>query len=99
MTSFAASALASANLRAFDLSADTRWWLDAGLTAMAAGTAWARVEANEHYPVDVLVGAGLGNFIAIFSAKIFGLDRHGLHVSASGDAVLVTMRWVPPRAW
>ena len=35
----------------------------------------------------------------VFTAETFGLDRHGLHVSASSDAVLVTVQWVPPRAW
>lgn len=29
----------------------------------ATGTAYARVEAGAHYPVDVLAGAGLGNFL------------------------------------
>ncbi len=31
----------------------------------AAGTAYARVEAGAHYPVDVLAGAGLGNFVVM----------------------------------
>jgi len=31
----------------------------------ATGTAYARVEAGAHYPVDVLAGAGFGNFITM----------------------------------
>ncbi|MBD3343874.1 MAG: hypothetical protein GF401_02280 [Chitinivibrionales bacterium] len=34
------------------------------------GTGWARVEAQKHYPTDVLVGAALGNFCATFAAGI-----------------------------
>jgi hypothetical protein len=41
------------------------------LTALAAGTAWARIEAGQHYPTDVLAGAALGNFIAILIHDAF----------------------------
>ncbi len=95
MTAFSASRMTSANLRAFDLEESTRWWLDAGLTAMAAGTAWARVEAAQHYPVDVLAGAALGNFIAVFTTEAFGLNRHRVQVSATGDGILLTVHWAP----
>ncbi len=40
--------------------------LSAGFYTLAAGTAWARVEGGVHYPSDVLMGAALGNFFAIF---------------------------------
>jgi membrane-associated phospholipid phosphatase len=32
----------------------------------AAATAWARVEANKHYPSDVLAGAAIGHFLTAF---------------------------------
>ena len=38
--------------------------------ATSYGTAWARVEAGAHYPSDVLAGAALGNFTAIFLQKV-----------------------------
>ena len=38
---------------------------------IAAGTAWARVEGCKHYPSDVLFGAALGNFVAIFVHDAF----------------------------
>ena len=34
-------------------------------------TAWARVEANQHYPSDVLVGLGLGHFMGSFFTHAF----------------------------
>lgn len=37
----------------------------------AIGCAWARVEAGAHYPSDVLAGAALGNFAAIFLQRVF----------------------------
>ncbi len=41
------------------------------LAALAAGTAWARVEAGQHYPTDALAGAALGNFIAVLIHDAF----------------------------
>lgn len=40
-------------------------------TCLGVATAWARVEAGAHYPTDVLAGAALGNFIAIFIHDAF----------------------------
>jgi membrane-associated phospholipid phosphatase len=37
--------------------------LRVGFHGIAAGTAWARVEAEKHYPTDVLVGYAVGRFI------------------------------------
>ena len=62
---------------------------------LTAGTAWARVEAGEHYPSDVLVGVALGNFMGAFFTEAFlGLEP-GTRVAftaepARGGAVL---RW------
>ncbi len=35
-------------------------------TGIAAATAWARVEAKQHYPSDVLAGAAIGHFFGVF---------------------------------
>jgi membrane-associated phospholipid phosphatase len=40
--------------------------LKTSFRVIAAGTAWARVEGGVHYPSDVLFGAALGNFVAVF---------------------------------
>ena len=45
--------------------------LKTSFRAMAWGTAWARVEGGRHYPSDVLFGAALGNFVAIFVHNAF----------------------------
>jgi hypothetical protein len=42
-----------------------------GLDVLAGATAWARVEANQHYPSDVLVGLGLGHFMGSFFTHAF----------------------------
>ncbi len=57
-----------------DLPGLSRGWrvtLKSTFTSIAAATAWARVEGGKHYPSDVLFGAALGNFIAIFVHDAF----------------------------
>lgn len=61
---FAAAAVAQRNLKNTSLSKNALLWTDVGLTSVASLTAWARVEANRHWPTDVFFGAALGNFIA-----------------------------------
>jgi membrane-associated phospholipid phosphatase len=47
-----------------------------GLCALTAATAWARVEANFHYPSDVLAGIAIGHFFGAFLTDAFlGLDN------------------------
>jgi membrane-associated phospholipid phosphatase len=58
-------------LRYDDLSCGARIATDVGLAGLALTTGWARVEAGEHHPADVLVGAALGNFIAVFATEAF----------------------------
>lgn len=42
---------------------------------LAIGTGWARVEAEEHYMVDVLAGYALGHFFAAFMHNAFIENR------------------------
>ena len=63
--------LASRNLEYLPLSAGQRTTARFGLAALTAGTAWARVEAEQHYPSDVLVGAALGHFFGAFISDAF----------------------------
>jgi len=82
---FAASAFAGRSVGQLNLSKGGRLALESSITAMAAATAWARVEAGVHYPSDVLAGAALGNFIAIFVHDAFLPADSGTRVSAVID--------------
>jgi membrane-associated phospholipid phosphatase len=42
-----------------------------GLGTVAAATAWARVEAQHHYPSDVLAGLSIGHFFGAFLTEAF----------------------------
>lgn len=70
-TTAAAARLAADTLRYYDLGPGALAASHAGLVALTAATAWARVEAGEHFPADVLLGAALGNFLATFTAGGF----------------------------
>jgi membrane-associated phospholipid phosphatase len=68
---FAHNALTRRNLDAIDAPWPVDLVARTGLGAVAAGVAWSRVEAGAHYPTDVLAGAALGNFIAVFVHDAF----------------------------
>lgn len=67
----AGARLSHETLRYYDLAPGTRFAADAGLTGLALMTGWARVEAGKHHPADVLAGAALGNFFAVFATEAF----------------------------
>jgi len=66
-----AARLSRETLRHYELSPGTRLAADAGLAGLALMTGWARVEAGKHHPADVLAGAALGNFFAVFATEAF----------------------------
>jgi membrane-associated phospholipid phosphatase len=68
-------------LRYYDLPWEARIATDAGLASVALATGWARVEAGKHHPADVLAGAALGNFIAVFATEAFLHPALGQSVS------------------
>jgi hypothetical protein len=70
-SAFIYSSLARTNLDWFDMNDGVRKTLQYGLTTVAAGTGWARIEAGVHYPSDVLFGAALGNFLSVFFTRAF----------------------------
>jgi hypothetical protein len=45
--------------------------LQVGNIVLATFTAWARVEAQKHYPSDMLAGAALGHFLTAFIHDAF----------------------------
>lgn len=65
-------------------------------TATVGAVAWARVEAQKHFPSDVLVGAALGHFISAFVHDAFlNLPEDGsldVDVFSEEDWVGVEMR-------
>ena len=55
--------------------------LSYGYDAVAGLTAWARVEAGEHYPSDVLIGWALGYFTGYLAADFIASDNAQLRLS------------------
>ncbi len=70
------STLASRNVNALRFSSKAKRAMRISFKSLAAGTAWARVEAKAHYPSDVLAGAALANFFSSFIHDAFmGLEE------------------------
>lgn len=63
---FARAALIRRNTDHLGLPPAVEGAVDGAFYLMAAGSAWARVEAGLHYPSDQLAGAAIGNFLALF---------------------------------
>lgn len=59
---FSFAAISTRNIDNYDISPGGVIAWDIGIYTMASLTGWARIEAKEHYPTDVLVGAAIGNF-------------------------------------
>jgi len=91
----AAARLTRETLGYYDLPRGARLGSDAALAGLALATAWARVEAGEHYPADVLAGAALGNFLAVFANEAFlapvAGERVALGVAARRDGFLLQL--------
>lgn len=93
---FAAASLSSRNLDSITMQEWQRTGIRIALYGVAAGTAWARVEAGKHYPSDVLAGAALGNFMANFIHDAFlGLqnDSLDLRIEAYPDYQWISLAW------
>lgn len=92
------AALAVRNIEHMTLSRTQKRVWQWSSYSLAAVTGWARVEAQRHYPTDVLAGYALGNFIGAFMNDAFitpGFDgRVALEVEAQpGERLLVGLRW------
>jgi len=61
---FASVALSNRNLDSIELPQEVKIPLKVVNILLASTVAWARVEAQAHYPSDVLAGAALGNFLS-----------------------------------
>ena len=77
------------NLQYYDFSPPVQAATDAGLAGLALMTGWARVEAGKHHPADVLAGAAVGNFFAVFATQAFLQpalgERAALNVGSDDD--------------
>ena len=73
--------LASRNLDSVSMSDEMRMAMRISFSTLAAGTAWARIEGNHHYPSDTLAGAAIANFLSHFVYDAF----IGSHASSPGD--------------
>lgn len=64
-------------------------WVGHSLTALAyvgaSGSAWGRVEAGGHHVSDQLVGAGIGNFVALFINELFSQGSNTVTVTHNRD--------------
>ncbi|HXY61862.1 MAG TPA: phosphatase PAP2 family protein [Nitrospirota bacterium] len=70
------STVASRNIETLSWSQGATTAAQIGLGALTAATAWARIEANQHYPSDVLAGIAIGHFFGAFLTDAFlGLDN------------------------
>jgi hypothetical protein len=89
--------LASDNIDTLHISQGSRLALKGLAAAFTVGTAYARVEARQHFPSDVLAGAALGHFIGGFADGAFlgveegyqvvptvDVSQHGFLVGISG---------------
>ncbi len=69
-----------------------------GLGTLSVATAWARVEANQHYPSDVLAGMAIGHFFGVFFTDAFlGLDEPQnvvVRLQPAREGVVVAVRVV-----
>ncbi|NQD36830.1 phosphatase PAP2 family protein [Permianibacter sp. IMCC34836] len=61
---FAYATEAARNIDDYGWSPSQQLWWDIGVYSLASSVAWARVEAQGHYPTDVLAGAAVGHFIS-----------------------------------
>ncbi|OFV90846.1 MAG: hypothetical protein A3G76_05125 [Acidobacteria bacterium RIFCSPLOWO2_12_FULL_65_11] len=68
---FLAATLLSRNLDSIEIRDSLRVVLRVGAYSAAGTAAWARVEAQAHYPSDVLAGAALGHFLGSFVRDAF----------------------------
>lgn len=94
---FAAARIVHDNLALYDnLSEDSKNVLNVTAYSMAVGTAWARMEAQRHYPTDVLVGAAFGNFMATFFNEAFLNEsnmRMNVGIDPDVDVLMVSLNW------
>jgi membrane-associated phospholipid phosphatase len=81
------------NINTLTLQEPVQTGLRSGLTGLATGTAWARVEGGVHFPSEVLAGAVLGNFMGclIHHAFLGEWERLRLGLYFGGHETLLSL--------
>jgi len=89
--------LSARNVDCLSIPDGARLGLDIGFTALTVSTAWARVEAKQHYPSDVLAGMALGHFLGAFINDAFlGTEiskKFFFSVEPSKKDIYCSMHW------
>jgi len=96
--SSAAAVLAQRNVRAAFGPSPATTAFGLGTFALAAGSAWARVEAGAHYPADVLAGFALGHFVTAVINDAFVTPAAPVALDVSivpGRGGAVAISWHP----
>jgi len=90
---FSGATLANRNLNEIEMGEGLRLPLQIGNLLLATSVGWARVEAGEHFPSDVLAGVALGHFLSAFIQDAFmGLpkdDKLSFDVLPSKHGVMI----------
>ncbi len=86
------STLANRNLNSITMPEEIRMPLQIGNIVLATGVGWARVEAGQHFPSDVLAGAALGHFLSAFIHDAFmgvPMNEMGIYVLPSKHGAMI----------
>jgi hypothetical protein len=70
-SAFSYATLSNRNVDSIHMPHALRTPIKVGNLLLASGVGWARVEAEKHYPSDVLAGAALGHFMTAFIHDAF----------------------------
>ena len=70
------------NTRHLPLQENTKRLMNIGFNSLSIGTAWSRIEAEKHYPSDVLAGWALGYFIAEMTSVFIEGEAQQSQISA-----------------
>jgi membrane-associated phospholipid phosphatase len=81
------AALTNRNLEYFYFDPHLESSLKFGMNALTLATGWARIEADKHYPIDILMGAALGNFFGVFINDSF-LGRFSNDINLTSNVSL-----------
>ena len=96
-TAGALTTLGMRNISCMSLSRSSERYINLAFYGIAAGTAWARVEAKQHYPSDVLAGYAIGHLSsAIINDAFLGLDSKegpSFAIEPSRHALNIHMTW------
>ena len=96
-TAGAFTTLSMRNISCMSLSRSFERYINLAFYGIAAGTAWARVEARQHYPSDVLTGYAIGHLAsAIINDAFLGLDTGKgaiLAVEPSRQGLNLNLTW------